>query len=113
MSDAYIVRYGTMRVVGEFSGRSDQEYRRHQDVLVRTDRGIEWGEILSPADEKTRTYLGSEKSAGRILRTARDEDYKSREELESKERREFDDCKKMIAEHKLQMQLVDIEHIFG
>ncbi|HUG18851.1 MAG TPA: regulatory iron-sulfur-containing complex subunit RicT [Planctomycetaceae bacterium] len=113
MSDAYIVRYGTMRVVGEFSGRSDQEYRRHQDVLVRTDRGIEWGEILLPADEKTRTYLGSEKSAGRILRTARDEDYKSREELESKERREFDDCKKMISEHKLQMQLVDIEHIFG
>jgi cell fate regulator YaaT (PSP1 superfamily) len=113
MSDSYIVRYGSMRVVGEFTSRSESEFTRGQDVLVRSDRGIEWGEVLSPADDRSREYLGSEKPAGRILRKARDEDYQSRDELESKERREFEDCRRFIAERKLQMQLVDIEHIFG
>ena len=57
-----------MRSIGEFSCRPSDEYLRNQEILVRTDRGIEWGEVLSEASEMTRKYLNSKKSAGRILR---------------------------------------------
>lgn len=102
-----------MRSIGEFSARPDDVYLRDQEILVRTDRGIEWGEVLSPASELTRKYLNSKKSAGRILRVIEDQDTKSRDELESKERSEFQRCGELIAERKLQMDLVDVEHIFG
>lgn len=102
-----------MRSVGEFSARPDDEFSRNCEVLVRSDRGIEWGQVLCPATEKTRAYLNSKKSAGRILRAAHDQDLKSRDELEEKERREFAVCGEMVARRKLQMQLVDVEHIFG
>ncbi|MBD3674643.1 MAG: signal peptidase [Planctomycetaceae bacterium] len=113
MANSFIVRYGSMRSIGEFSARPDDVYRRDEQVLVRTDRGIEWGDILCNASEATRKYLNSKKSAGRILRVIDDQDTKSRDELESKERHEFSRCGELIAERKLQMDLVDVEHIFG
>lgn len=113
MPQSYIVRFGSMRSVGEFSSRADSSFQRNQEVLVRTDRGIEWGAVLCDAGDRSREYLGGKKSSGRILRIARDEDYKSRDELEAKERHEFEIGGAMIAERKLQMQLVDVEHIFG
>jgi cell fate regulator YaaT (PSP1 superfamily) len=102
-----------MRSIGEFSARPSDQFLRNQQILVRTDRGIEWGEVLSEASEMTRKYLNSKKSAGRVLRVADEQDLKSRDELESKERSEFARCGEMIAERKLQMQLVDVEHVFG
>jgi cell fate regulator YaaT (PSP1 superfamily) len=102
-----------MRSIGEFSARPDDEFSRDREVLVRSDRGIEWGQILCQASEKTRSYLNSKKSAGRILRVVDDQDLKSRDELEEKERHEFAVCGEMVKQRKLQMQLVDVEHIFG
>ena len=113
MANSFIVRYGSMRSIGEFSCRPSDEYLRNQEILVRTDRGIEWGEVLSEASEMTRKYLNSKKSAGRILRVADEQDLKSRDELDHKERSEFTRCGDMITERKLQMQLVDVEHVFG
>lgn len=113
MATSYIVRYGSMRSIGEFSARPDDEFPRDSEVLVRSDRGIEWGQVLCTASEKTRSYLNSKKSAGRILRVADGQDLKSRDELEDKERREFAVCGEMVEKRKLQMQLVDVEHIFG
>ncbi|MDG2389157.1 MAG: regulatory iron-sulfur-containing complex subunit RicT [Planctomycetaceae bacterium] len=113
MANSFIVRYGSMRSIGEFSARPSDQFLRNQQILVRTDRGIEWGEVLSEASEMTRKYLNSKKSAGRVLRVADEQDLKSRDELESKERSEFSRCGDMIAECKLQMQLVDVEHVFG
>lgn len=113
MPNSFIVRFGSMQSIGEFSARTGDQFPRNQQLLVRTDRGIEWGEVLSEANEQTRVYLNSKKSAGRILRIADDQDLKSRDELEEKERNEFSQCGEMIADRKLQMQLVDVEHLFG
>jgi cell fate regulator YaaT (PSP1 superfamily) len=109
----YIVRYGTMRRVAEFSVKSNDEYRRDSAVIIRSDRGVEWGAILCPAGERTREYLKQKQPTGRILRAASDDDYEKHEEVQQMERSDFDGCRKMIQEHKLQMQLVDVERLFG
>ncbi|GAB4157155.1 MAG: regulatory iron-sulfur-containing complex subunit RicT [Planctomycetaceae bacterium] len=113
MTGGFIVRFGSNRQVAEFSVKGNQEYARSTDVIVRSNRGVEWGEVLCPASEKTKTYLGTSEVLGRILRRASDQDYQRRDELGETERAEFESCKEIVAEHKLQMQLVDIEHIFG
>lgn len=113
MSNAYVVRYGSSRLVAEFSVKGDQPYQRAQDVIVRSNRGVEWGEVLCDATDRTREYLGSNDVAGRILRVANDQDYQRREEMRKREPSDFNGVGETIAEHKLQMQLVDIEHILG
>lgn len=113
MSNAYVVRYGSSRLVAEFSVKGDQPYKRSQDVIVRSNRGVEWGEVLCDATDRTREYLGSPDVAGRILRKANDQDYIRREEMRNREPSDFNGVRETIAEHKLQMQLVDVEHILG
>ncbi len=113
MSTRYIVRYGTTRIVGEFSTKESQTHDRYSQVIVRSDRGVEWGEVLCPATETTRQYLGKDVKSGRILRVASEQDHVQRDEIAKQERVQFDGCRDMIAERNLQMQLVDVEHFFG
>lgn len=110
----YIVRYGTMRLLGEFEARRQQPCQRGDDVIIRSERGVEWGTVLCPATERTAEYLGQNRApGGRILRLASDEDRKSRRETSDRERQFFQDAGRMIAERSLQMQLVDVEQVFG
>ncbi len=109
----YIVRYGTTRLLGDFEWRGTQELNRGAEVIVRSDRGTEWGEILCAATDKSREYLELKQQTGRILRLATHEDRMNRDEVIRREQEEFRDGKTIIEDHKLQMQLVDIERIFG
>lgn len=102
-----------MRHLGEFSGRRNQPLRRGDDVIVRSDRGVEFGRVLCDANEKTNSYMGDRVRTGRILREASDEDRRSLDELSDRERTYFASGEGMIAERKLQMQLVDVEQVFG
>lgn len=113
MSNAYVVRYGSTRLIAEFSVKGEQQYKRSQEVIVRSNRGVEWGEVLCDATDRTREYLGSKEVAGRLLRIANEKDYERREEMRNREPDDFQGVRETIAEHKLQMQLVDIEHILG
>ncbi|HID22441.1 MAG TPA: hypothetical protein EYP14_08570, partial [Planctomycetaceae bacterium] len=113
MPAAYVVRYGATRNIGEFNVRDGQSYERNAAVVLRTDRGVEWGEVLCPADERTRRYLGISEPAGRILRSATPDDHCQLDRVRQKEQEEFEGCREMIRERKLQMQLVDVEHLFG
>lgn len=109
----HIVRYGIMRIVGEFSAKYDDPIERGTGVIVRTDRGVEWGEVLCPASEQTRKYLGRTDETGRILQIASAEDLRKRDQVVAAQRQDFADCGRLIAESKLQMQLIDIERLFG
>jgi cell fate regulator YaaT (PSP1 superfamily) len=113
MVDKYIVRYGTTRNISEFNVRNSEIYSRDADVIVRSQRGIEWGKVLCPASEKTDKFLKKEEFEGRILRRVSDNDRHTMETVRENELSEFEGCQKMVAERKLQMQLVDVEHIFG
>lgn len=113
MSTQYIVRYGLQRSLGAFSVKGQQRIARNTEVIIRSDRGMEWGQVLCPATEKTNEYLGNSDVKGRLLREANEEDRDLWDEVRAKEKEEFDGARKMIADRKLQMELVDVEHIFG
>jgi len=112
-TNSYIVRYGTMRHIGEFTNRGPRRYGRDHEVIVRSDRGVEWGVVLSEATDNSREYMGESAPKGRILRAVSDEDRRSLEEHREREQTDFETCRQMIADAKMQMQLVDVEHIFG
>ncbi len=113
MAKRYVVRYGTMRFLGEFSTKGPQEFRRGNQVVVRSHRGTEWGEVLCEATERTRNYLGKDDPSGKILRLAVQEDEKTRTESWDREQESFVGGKETIAEMKLGMQLIDVERLFG
>ncbi|HET6327242.1 MAG TPA: regulatory iron-sulfur-containing complex subunit RicT [Planctomycetaceae bacterium] len=112
-AERYVVRYGLMRLVAEFAARGPQKFNRNMSVIVRSSRGVEWGEILCQASERTAAYLESHESIGKILRPVNDEDARQRDEVYQQERVEFLGCREMIGERKLGMQLVDVEHLLG
>ena len=47
MSNKYIVRYGVMRLMGLFTGPGETRFNRGARVVIRTDRGLEAGEVLA------------------------------------------------------------------
>ena len=108
----YVVRYGAMRFLGVFSAAADRSFHRGARVVARTDRGLEAGELLC---EATPDVLGRMKdpSAGQILREMTAEDRNEQARLRKQARDELEVCQKHIQRLALQMQLVDVEHIFG
>jgi cell fate regulator YaaT (PSP1 superfamily) len=110
----YVVRYGTMRLLGDFEARRNTVHARNDEVIVRSERGVEWGTVLCPATERTAAYLGAARpGSGRILRLATDEDRRARLAAAERERQLFPEAASLIAERRLQMQLIDLELIFG
>ncbi|MFY9253133.1 MAG: regulatory iron-sulfur-containing complex subunit RicT [Fuerstiella sp.] len=109
----FVVRYGSMRHLGEFIAKRQHSIRRGDDVIVRSDRGAEFGIVLCESTEKTNSYLGDNVRTGRILRLASDEDRRSLDEVASREKIFFTESQNMINDRKLQMQLVDVEQVFG
>ena len=107
-----IVRYGSMGHVGnfraEFSG-----LRMGDKCVIRTDRGVEVGAILSPVEP----YEGEDRESGilgDILRRSSAEDTRKVETAHQEEEpKEFEFCKKKIQERELPMRLVSVEHLFG
>lgn len=113
MGTRYIIRYGATRNVGEFTCKNLPDLIRGSQVVVRTERGVEWGEVLCEATDRTREYLGKSGNDGKLLRIAGDADYEQRDQVTIREREEFLGCGELIRERKLQMQLVDVECLFG
>lgn len=109
---SYIVRHGLMRFLGEFAPQGDALYRRGQTVVVQSERGLELAEVLCPADDQSRRLL-SEPTRGKIVRCLADHDVEQSLRLKKSEEAEFHRCKEFIGQRRLQMELVDVEHLFG
>src|SRR2546430_387317 len=106
MANHWIVRHGAMRFLGTFDPGSDT-YARGDEVLVRSERGQELGQVLCPATPEAVAQLG-EPTRGRIVRRLSDHDRAERQRLKELEGRELEACGRIIAERKLQMELVDV-----
>ena len=107
-----IIRHGAMGYVGnfraEFSG-----LRMGDKCIIRTDRGVEVGKILSTVE----LYEGEDREQGirgEVLRKMTPEDAKKLMDIQDvQEPKEFDFCKKRIQERELPMRLASGEHLFG
>jgi cell fate regulator YaaT (PSP1 superfamily) len=111
-ASAYIVRHGSTRLLGEFAAPAGALFPRWCDVIVRSERGQEWGQVLCPADARAVGFL-PEPTRGQILRPATEEDRQRRDRLLARQKEEFETGARLIAARRLQMQLVDVEHLFG
>jgi len=108
----YIVRHGVMRFLGDYEPTPEVVYLRGQAVIVRSERGLENAEVLAEATRQAVEYL-SEPTKGQILRVMTEEDRAHAVNLRAREQSAFDRCREFIAQRHLQMDLVDVEHLFG
>jgi cell fate regulator YaaT (PSP1 superfamily) len=111
MGPHLIVRHGAMRFLGAFDPEAGT-YTRGDEVVVRTDRGLEIGQVLCEATPRALGLL-SEPTAGRVVRRLSDKDRAERERLRQRERVEMETCDRFVRQRRLQMELVDVEHLFG
>jgi cell fate regulator YaaT (PSP1 superfamily) len=108
-----IVRHGVMRQLGEFTSSPPEiSYPRGQEVVIRTERGLEIGEVLCEATPQAVGYL-SEPTGGQIVRSLSTDDLAELDRVREKEETEFLRCGEFIRERHLQMDLIDVEHLFG
>ncbi len=108
----YVVRYGSMRRLGVFAPKGDESYQRSRRVIVRTDRGLEMGDILCESTAQTAKHL-KDSVRGHLLRCMTSQDENELTRLRGQEKKEFSVCKEQVEKLGLKMSLVDVEHIFG
>jgi cell fate regulator YaaT (PSP1 superfamily) len=108
----YVVRYGAMRILGIFESTEEPGFPRNRKVIVRTDRGLEAGEVLCEAGERAGAAL-PDTPGGQILRGMTPDDANEVSRLHDQEGRECQICMRCIDQLGLDMQLVDVEHLFG
>lgn len=111
MASSWIVRHGAMRFLGEFD-TEEETYHRSDEVVIRTPRGLELGQVLCPSSPRALEML-TEPTKGKLIRQLTDKDRETCEHLKRLEREEMEACGRFVAERKLQMELVDVEHLFG
>jgi len=126
---AYLVRYGLMGHVGRFSHdpESEQVPQRGQTVVIRTDRGLELGEVLTrltalpsaswtnhgsgdAGDDRVsvRSSAGDPDRPG-LLRTAGPEDLERARRSETLRDEQFATCRRILEEGGWPLDLLDVE----
>jgi len=101
-----------MRLLGECSGPPGEEFARGQRVVIRSDRGVELGEILCPASDRTARFF-ERPSEQEILRVVVESDLEQERDIPPLEKSAFSTCRELIARRRMQMELVDVEILLG
>jgi len=109
---AYLLRHGNMRFVGIYQYEQPEPIPRKSTVIIRTERGLEIGEVLCPATPETIASV-PDPTRGDILRIATPKDLQKIRELQQIKEREFVRAGELVRQHKLLMQIVDVEHLYG
>ncbi|WP_058487031.1 PSP1 domain-containing protein [Defluviitalea phaphyphila] len=81
-----------------------------EHVIVETARGIEYGTVVIPNRNICEHKLVQ--PLKKVIRIATEEDDKIHAQNKEKEKEAFDICKQKIAEHGLEMKLIDVEFTF-
>ncbi len=79
-------------------------------VVVETARGVECSEVMLPNREIDESKIVS--PLRKVLRIATEEDIKILHENEKRAKEAFSICESKIADHKLEMKLIDVEYAF-
>ena len=108
----YIVRHGVMRFLGDFEPITDSVYRHGQADVIDTERGLEVGEVLCPATPRALDFI-EEPTKGKLVRSMNDADRVQLLESQAREESAYYRGNDFIHERQLQMELVDVEHLFG
>lgn len=88
----------------------DIEIKKGDNVIVETARGVEFGSVVLADKQIGEDEIVSPLKS--VLRKATEDDVKVMLANKEKEKQAFEKCVKKIAEHKLEMKLVDVEYTF-
>ncbi len=125
-----VVRYGYMANVGEFRHNLDHPLKPGRKVVIRTERGVELGEVLAEvtddedrpdgvAPDRLEQYIrdnGNDypfRRGGRILREAGEQDIIDHRHLHSQAREQAAFCMEQARQLTLDMKVVTVEHLLG
>ncbi|MBQ7966134.1 MAG: stage 0 sporulation family protein [Ruminococcus sp.] len=88
----------------------DIKFNTGEAVIVETSRGVECGEVaMSNREEPDENIVHPLKM---VIRKATEEDLKHLEENKLREKDALKTCEKLVAQHGLEMKLVDVEYTF-
>ncbi|MFK7882662.1 MAG: regulatory iron-sulfur-containing complex subunit RicT [Phycisphaerales bacterium] len=126
-----VVRFGYMKMVGEFPWKSDEKPGCGSKIVVRTHRGTEIGEMLtstcansgcskSVSRKEMLEYIENSggrqypfSTDGRALRVANREDTDQQAKLEQSKHGLRTTAKRLCESHKLPMRIVEVEPLLG
>ena len=108
MPQHHLVRVGALGTVGRFTSVDATRYPRYARVIVRTGRGLELGEVLAPPDDETTAA----RADGSVLRGMTVEDHLLAARLEKNRQEACDACAQLLEERRLNVVLMDAEHLF-
>ncbi len=86
------------------------DFKIGEQVIVKTERGMEIGTIISLPSEMKKEDLP--KNIAAIVRKAGEVDFEQEERRRQTETEGFNFCKNKIIQHRLAMKLVDVECLF-
>lgn len=128
-SKLMLVRYGKMGILGWFEHNEAQIPKNKSYVIVKTDRGLELGQLVGPyhyrggnyrfTPEQVEAYYTqgdkdiSITTSGRFVRFASHEDIREQEHLEASAEEEAKCCQRFADELGLNMKIIEAEHLFG
>ena len=101
-----------MRNLGVMTANGQDAFRRGHEVVVRTERGTETGQVLCEASDDALSHL-DEPPTGNILRQFNDQDAADLAVIEANRNQLMEDVRKEVKKQALDMQLVDVEQILG
>jgi cell fate regulator YaaT (PSP1 superfamily) len=124
-----LVRYGKMGSIGWFAHEEKNMPKSATKVMIKTDRGLEIGEVVGRFCYKSCAFKKTEEAVvdyygvgqaecpvtggGRFVRYASEQDLSELHHIGIGAKEELARCKQIINELNMDMKLVDIEHIFG
>jgi len=124
-----LVQYGRMGTLGWFEHNETRIQKVSTRVVVKTDRGLELGDIVGPYCYKAGQFRqnceqvegyyeesGVEKcfgGGGTFIRYATAQDISEERHLRKSAEEELVCCKKFVRELELSMRVIDAEHVFG
>jgi cell fate regulator YaaT (PSP1 superfamily) len=124
-----LVRYGKTGQLGWFVHDEKVMPKALSKVMIKTERGLEIGEVVGRFCYKSGAFKKSEQnlvdyyeqgtegcpvvSGGRFVRYATAQDLSEEHHINIGAKQELKKCQQVIAEMNLPIKLIDIEHVFG
>jgi cell fate regulator YaaT (PSP1 superfamily) len=124
-----LVRYGKTGIVGWFAHDEKNMPKAHSRVMIKTERGLEIGEVVGRFCYRSGIFKKSEQAVidyygqgpencpittgGKFVRYATEQDLHDEHHINADAKQELAKCRQFIREMNLPMKLVDMEHIFG
>lgn len=101
-----------MRFLGIAVAPDKFTFRHGDSAIVRTDRGLEVAEVLTEATDAVRAQIENQTEL-QILRPMTADDKRDQLHIREQRNEQMAICQKCVDDLGLDMNLIDVEHIFG